>query len=85
MQFAPRVTGYLKIDVDFVGHSTYEPLSLRVESSSESSAGDAALASSIEAAIRDALTVKASVVLVPLGSIERPGAQKEKLIERVTR
>ena len=85
MQFIPDTTGYLKIDLDFAGHSTYEPLNMRVEISKDSKkvAGDLALL--LEGAIRDKLTVKAVVNIVPEGAIERPGAQKEKLLERVSK
>jgi phenylacetate-CoA ligase len=84
MQFMPQTTGYLKIDIDFEGHSTYEPLKLRVETASAMDSHDyKGLATSIEHAIRDGLTVKTAVTLVSMGSIERPGSQKESLIERV--
>lgn len=85
MQFVPRTTGYMKLDIGFAGHSTYDPLDLRVEIAGQDLAAAAAagLADDVMAAVRDRLTVKANVTLVPEGSIERPGAQKEKLIERV--
>lgn len=84
-QFAPDTTGYLKIDLDFEGHSTYEPLTLRVEAAKSSSRDAVELASAIENALRDRLTVRTVVTIVPEGAIERPGAQKEKLLERVNR
>lgn len=83
MQFLPRTTGYLKVDVDFAGHSTYQPLNLRVEVPGSVADAGVGLAGEIEGAVRDALTVKSVVTLVPEGSIERPGTQKEKLLERV--
>lgn len=82
MQFIPDTTGYLKIDLDFVGHSTYEPLQMRVEISKVSKLVPELLAKGLEAAIRDKLTVRVVVNVVPEGAIERPGAQKEKLLER---
>lgn len=82
-QFAPDTTGYLKIDVDFEGHSTYEPLRMRVEASHGAGRTPAELASALESTLRDRLTVRTVITVVPEGSIERPGAQKEKLIERV--
>lgn len=85
VQLAPDTTGYLKIDLDFDGHSTYEPLSMRVEQSAESRESPDALARRVEGAVRDRLTVRVHVTVVPEGAIERPGAQKEKLLERVTR
>lgn len=82
-QFAPDTTGYLKIDLDFEGHSTYEPLRLRVEASSSSSRPPDELTAELERTLRDQLTVRTIITLVPDGAIERPGAQKEKLLERV--
>lgn len=85
MQLVPDTTGYLKIDLDFAGHSTYEPLNMRVEISKTSKKSVQELAQLIEGAIRDKLTVKVVVNIVPEGAIERPGAQKEKLLERVSK
>ena len=82
MSFRPRTTGYMKLDIDFAGHSTYEPLKMRVEISGNDVDSAGTLADEVESAIRNGLTVRAIVTLVPEGSIERPGAQKEKLIER---
>lgn len=83
VQLAPDTTGYLKIDLDFDGHSTYEPLSMRVEQSEGSSLAPEELRTRVEEAVRDRLTVRVNVRVVPEGAIERPGAQKEKLLERV--
>lgn len=85
VQLAPDTTGYLKIDLDFDGHSTYEPLSMRVEQSADSREDPEALARRVEEAVRNQLTVRVNVSVVPEGAIERPGAQKEKLLERVQR
>jgi phenylacetate-CoA ligase len=85
VQLAPDTTGYLKIDLDFDGHSTYEPLSMRIEQSAESHEDPDDLARRVEEAIRNRLTVRVNVTVVPEGAIERPGAQKEKLLERVQR
>jgi phenylacetate-CoA ligase len=84
MQFIPQTTGILRILVDFEGHSTFQPLQVRVEHAHEVP-GDQlqALKSALENRIRNVLTVSAVVTLVPEGSLERPGVQKEKLIERV--
>lgn len=84
-QFAPDTTGYLKIDLDFEGYSTYEPLQLRVEVAEDSRRDRAELINALEASIRNRLTVRTVVTLVDEGSIERPGAQKEKLLERIAR
>jgi len=82
MQFVPETTGYMKLDIDFAGHSTYDPLMMRVEIAGQD-IGNRELAVRVENAVRDRLTVKTQVTLVPEGAIERPGAQKERLIERV--
>ncbi len=79
----PRTTGYLKIDIDFPGHSTYEPLNLRVEVAGGDTGAFPNLAGEIQQAIRSALSVGTAVSLVPEGAIERPGTQKEKLVERI--
>lgn len=84
-QFAPDTTGYMKIDLDFEGHSTYEPLHMRVEAAAGSQRGQAELASAIESSLRDRLTVRTVITIVPEGAIERPGAQKEKLLERASK
>lgn len=85
MQFSPDTTGFLKIDVDFSGHSTYAPLRLRVEAATASALTAADLASRLEQAIRDRLTIRTVITIVDEGAIERPGAQKEKLVERVAK
>ncbi len=79
----PRTTGYLKIDIDFPGHSTYEPLKLRVEVAGGDTEAYPNLAGEIQQAIRSALSVGTAVSLVAEGAIERPGTQKEKLVERI--
>lgn len=83
VQLAPETTGYLKIDLNFDGHSTYEPLDMRVEQSAASALSADELSQRVENAVRDRLTVRVNVSIVPEGAIERPGAQKEKLLERV--
>ena len=78
----PRTTGYLKIDLDFPGHSTRDPLKLRVEVPGRDTGSFGGLAAEIEQLIRSVLSVGTVVSLVPDGAIERPGAQKERLVER---
>ena len=82
-QLAPDTTGYLKIDLDFEGHSTYEPLKIRVEQSERSTLNPSELMRMVEDEVRHRLTVRVVVSIVPEGAIERPGAQKEKLLERI--
>jgi phenylacetate-CoA ligase len=83
MRHVPDTTGYLKVDVDFEGHSTYEPLKVRVEMSQRSPRSPDEVATALAAELRDQLTVRTLITIVPEGSIERPGAQKEKLVERI--
>jgi len=84
MQLAPRTTGLLKLLLDFDGHATTSPLKLRVEHAAEVTRDELpALARELEAHVRDLLTVKVEVELVPEGAIERPGDRKEVLFERV--
>ena len=78
----PRTTGYLKIDLDFPGHSTPDPLTLRVEVAGPDTGGFGGLAAEIEQQVRSVLSISTVVSLVPDGAIERPGAQKERLVER---
>lgn len=82
MRFVPDTTGFLKIDVDFDGHSTYEALKVRVERSTSSARAADELALLLEGILRDQLTVRTAITIVPEGSIDRPGAAKEKLLER---
>ncbi|GAA1700075.1 AMP-binding protein [Microcella alkalica] len=84
VHFTPDATGYLKIDVDFEGHSTSQPLKIRVEMASSSTRTADELAVAIERMLSDRLTVRSVVSIVPEGRIERPGAAKEKLLERTT-
>jgi phenylacetate-CoA ligase len=84
MQLAPRTTGFLKLMLDFEGHATTSPLKLRAEYANGLHDDRLPeLAGDIESRIRDILTVRVQVELVPEGSIERPGDRKEVLLERV--
>ena len=78
----PRTTGYLKIHLDFPGHSTADPLELRVEAAGPDTGTFGGLAAEIEQRIRSVLSIRTHVSLVAEGAIERPGAQKEQLVER---
>lgn len=84
MQLVPRTTGFLKVVVDFPSHATDQPLKLRVEHAAALSERERdELRADLERRIRDLLTVRTAITLVPEGSIERPGDRKEALIERV--
>lgn len=86
MQFVPETTGFMKVVLDFEGHSTASPLKLRVEFAGGLAAGRLPqLGTEIESRVRDLLTVRAQVDLVAEGEIERPGDRKEVLVERVER
>lgn len=78
----PRTTGCLKIDLDFPGHSTSDPLELRVEVAGPDTGAFGGLAAEIEQRIRSTLAIRTGVSLVPDGAIARPGVQKERLVER---
>jgi phenylacetate-CoA ligase len=83
VQLSPRTTGFLKIVADFPSHVTDRPLKLRVEHAAglAQEACDE-LRRDLESRIRDLLTVRVDVTLVPEGAIERPGDRKEALVER---
>lgn len=57
---------------------------MRVEQGASSTVDSATLTQRVEDEIRSKLTVRVIVTIVPEGAIERPGAQKEKLLERMT-
>ncbi|RNB87643.1 phenylacetate--CoA ligase family protein [Brevibacillus fluminis] len=84
LQFQPMTTGQMRILVDFEGHSTQNPLHIKVEYAEglESSLLDG-LKKEIELKMKAALAINTIVNFVPAGSLEPPGAQKVPLIERI--
>lgn len=83
-RFEPRTTGALKVVADFAGHSTQAPLKIRVEHGPGMTGdGLAKLKDDVEKKLRDALSFRADVVLVPPDTFEKPGVQKISLVERV--
>ncbi|MBI4591506.1 MAG: AMP-binding protein [Candidatus Rokubacteria bacterium] len=82
--FEPRTTGAMKVVVDFPGHSTQGPLKVRVEHGDSVKGGElATLKADVEKKLRDALSFRPEVELVPPDTFEKPGVQKVSLIERV--
>jgi len=83
-RFEPRTTGALKVVADFAGHSTQAPLKIRVEHGpGVTGEGLAKLKDDVEQKLRDALSFRADVVLVPPDTFDKPGVQKISLVERI--
>lgn len=79
----PRAAGIMRILADFDGHSTQDNLKVLVERGAQAAPGDDdALRETVALRIRNALSVKADVRIVPCESFERPGATKVKLVLR---
>ncbi len=77
---APTTTGKFRILKDFKGHSTSQPLSLKVEVSGDLQAS----ARLVEAALKERLNVRAKVEALTAGAlVDAPGA-KVKIIEDVS-
>jgi phenylacetate-CoA ligase len=80
---APRTTGALRIVADFPGHSTQQPLKLRVERGHDMSVdADVDLAAAITGLVSSALNVKTAVEVVDTGALGSVGAAKVQLVER---
>ncbi|MEK7385164.1 MAG: phenylacetate--CoA ligase family protein, partial [candidate division NC10 bacterium] len=80
----PRTTGAIKVVVDFPGHTTQQPLKVKVEHGPGIGASELpALEAELERRLREALAFKAEVELVEPDTFEKPGVQKVSLIERV--
>ncbi len=81
----PRATGAIKVVVDFPGHTTQRPLRVKVEHGHGVTAADRpALVAELERRLREALSFRPVVELVPPDTFEKPGVQKISLVERVT-
>ncbi len=81
----PRTTGAIKVVVDFPGHTTQQPLRVKVEHGPGVAAAELpALKAELERRLREALVFRPVVELVPPDTFEKPGVQKVSLIERVT-
>src|SRR6266545_4427730 len=81
----PRTTGAIKVVVDFPGHTTQQPLRVKVEHGSGVATAELpALKAELERRLREALAFRPVVELVPPDTFEKPGVQKVSLIERIT-
>jgi phenylacetate-CoA ligase len=81
LQFLPRVSGELRIRLDAPPPKVEPPLRLAIEAAADLAAeGWPALASDIEHRIRELLSFRPEVSILPHGSLPRSG-QKTKLIE----
>ena len=82
--FHPQTTGLMRLVVDFEGHTTQDPLKLKVEYGEQVPADRlTALKQQIEQRIKAKLSIPTSIELVPPDTLEKPGALKVKFIERV--
>jgi len=80
----PRTTGAIRVVVDFPGHTTQQPLRVKVEHGPGVSAAELpALTADLERRLREALAFRPVVELVAPDTFEKPGVQKVSLIERV--
>jgi phenylacetate-CoA ligase len=85
--FAPRTTGSLRIVADFPGHTTQQPLRIRVEHGEAlAGASDAIERLRLEIAdrLRGLLNFAPAVEMVPPNTFEKPGIHKVALIVRET-
>jgi phenylacetate-CoA ligase len=82
-ELTPRTSGILRILAEFPGHSTQNNLPVLVERGDTAVADDdAALKAEIEHRVRNRLSVKVDVEIVPYGTFERPDARKVALTLR---
>jgi phenylacetate-CoA ligase len=80
----PRTTGAIKVVVDFPGHTTQQPLRVKVEHGAGVAPAELpALKAELERRLREALAFRPVVELVPPDTFEKPGVQKVSLTERV--
>ena len=79
-EFAPQVSGHILVQPRAPGVKQEPPLPVIVELAGGTTAGDE-LAEAIAAKLREALTVRAEVELVPFGALSR-SEYKSKLVER---
>jgi phenylacetate-CoA ligase len=82
-ELLPAASGVMRVLADFEGHSTQSNLKILVERGEErGEEGDPALKEEVERRVRNRLSVKTDVQIVPFGSFERPGARKVSLTLR---
>ncbi len=81
--FQPRLTGNMRVVVDFEGHSTKQRLHVRVEHAP--GLGEAeleTLAEEVERRITQVLAFRPRLELVPVGVLPEAGVNKTALVER---
>ena len=79
----PQTNGIMRVVADFDGHTTQGALKVIVERGAGCDAGDdAALKSTLETRLRDALVFKADITIVAANTFEKPGAAKVALTLR---
>jgi len=79
----PRTNGVMRVLADFEGHTTQANLKLFVERGfGQDPGGDGPLARDIEARLRNTLSFKADVAIVPPETFEKPGVKKVTLTLR---
>ena len=75
--FQPRVSGIMRVLADFEGHATQNNLKILVERGPAADpADDAALKQDLDTRLRNQLSVKTDIIIVPADSFEKPGAAK---------
>jgi phenylacetate-CoA ligase len=81
----PETNGVMRVVADFDGHTTQRNLKLLVERGrGRGAAQDADLAKSVETKLRNSLSFKAEVRVVPADVFAKPGVQKVQLTLRDT-
>lgn len=82
-ELAPQVTGIIRIVADFDGHSTQRNLKVLIERGDNADpAADAGLKEELDRRLRNRLSVKTDVTIVPADTFEKPGAQKVSILLR---
>lgn len=82
--FDPRTTGLMKVIADFTGHTTQQPLKLKVEYGAGLSPDQVGpLREELARKIQSLLVFRPEIEMVPPDTLEKPGVQKVALIERV--
>jgi phenylacetate-CoA ligase len=76
-ELRPGASGIMRVLADFPGHSTQENLKILVERGEGTGpADDAILKAEVERRVRNRLSAKVDVRIVPYESFERPGVRK---------
>lgn len=82
-ELKPRASGILRVLADFPGHSTQQNLKVLVERGEQGRMeDDAALKEDVERRLRNRLSAKMDIEIVPFETFERPGARKVALTIR---